>query len=138
MSRDEIEHNMRQTVVGDRPTWRFTRAGFNEERVKRKVYESFAEGDNIFQDFAPGGEEASARVNLQSIPHPAAEALAVMGLAAPVEWEEVKARYKELVKKYHPDVNAPGKDDEEQLKKVNLAYSILRLSYQNYTKLDEK
>lgn len=138
MSRAEIEHNMSKTVVWDRPTWRSTKAGLNEERVKRTVYERFAEGENIFQDFTMGGAEESARVNLQSIPHPAAEALAVMDLAPPIEWEVVKARYKALAKKYHPDVNTTNKAAEERLKKINLAYSILKLSYQNYTKLDEK
>jgi hypothetical protein len=138
MSRAEIEHSMSKTAVGDRPTWRSTKAGFNEEKIKRAVYERFAEGENVFQGFTMGGEEAGARVNLQSIPHPAAEALAVMDLAPPVVWDEVRARYKALAKKYHPDVNRPNKAAEEQLKKINLAYSILKLSYQNYTKLDER
>jgi hypothetical protein len=146
MSRAEIENHMTRTVVWDRPTWRATthglharqEAGFNEERMKRKVYESFTEGENIFQDFTMGGDEEKARVAVNSIPHPAVEALAVMDLAPPIEWEEVKARYKALAKKYHPDVAGADKNSEEQLKKINLAYSILKLSYQNYTKLEEK
>ena len=52
-------------------------------------------------------------------------------------WEEVKSRYKSLAKKYHPDTN---KDTgaEEQLKKINMAYTILKLSYQTYSQLDER
>lgn len=138
MSRAEIEQNMTRTTVWDRPTWRSTKAGMNEERVRRAVYEGFASGENVFQNFTMDGEEASARVNIQSIPHPAIEALAVMGLQPPIDWEEVKIRYKVLAKRYHPDTNSSDKAAEEQLKKINLAYSILKLSYQNYTKLDEK
>ena len=37
-----------------------------------------------------------------------------------------------------PLCKGTNKTAEEQLKKINLAYSILKLSYQNYTKLDEK
>lgn len=138
MSHAEIEQNISKATVWDRPTWRSTKAGLNEERVKRTVYEGFAAGENIFQDFTGGGEEASARVNVQSIPHPAVEALAVMNLEPPIDWEDVKTRYKALAKRYHPDTNSSDKVAEEQLKKINLAYSILKLSYQNYTKLDEK
>ena len=65
------------------------------------------------------------------------EALAVMGLAPPIGWEEVKTRYKTLAKKYHPDTNKDDKKAEELLKKINLAYSILKISYQHYMKLDE-
>ncbi|MBI3440293.1 MAG: J domain-containing protein [Proteobacteria bacterium] len=138
MSRAEIEQNMSKTTVWDRPTWRSTRAGFNEERIKRAVYEGFATGENIFQSFTSGDEGENARVNVQSIPHPTMEALAVMNLVPPIGWEEVKARYKVLAKRYHPDINAGDKTAEEQIKKINLAYSILKLSYQNYTKLDEQ
>ncbi len=142
MSRSEIEQHMYKTVVWDRPTWRSTKAGFNEERAKRTVYEQFAAGENIFQNFTMGGsggdEDESAQVNIKSIPHPAVDALAVMDLAPPIEWEEVKSRYKTLAKKYHPDINPADKAAEEQLKKINLAYSILKLSYQNYTQLEEK
>jgi hypothetical protein len=84
-----------------------------------------------------GEKKEDAHIHLGSIPHPAVEALAVMDLKPPVQWEEVKARYKTLAKRYHPDINSANKNAEEQLKKINLAYSILKLSYQNYTKLDE-
>lgn len=138
MSRDEIEKSMSKTAVWDRPTWRSTQAGYNEEKLRQKIYERFT-ADDVFGDFGAESEEPkNAKVNVSSIPHPAVEALAVMDLEPPVQWDEVKARYKTLAKRYHPDVNGTDKHAEEQLKKVNLAYSILKLSYQNFTKLDEK
>lgn len=139
MSQAEIERNMSKTAVWDRPTWRSTQAGFNEEKIRKSVYERFTSGDNF--SFEMGGKDSTkeeAHINLGSIPHPAVEALAAMDLQPPVEWEEVKARYKTLAKRYHPDTNNADKQSEEKLKKINLAYSILKLSYQNYTKLDER
>lgn len=138
MSQGEIEQHMRKAIVGDRPTWRSTKAGINEERIRKTIYEHFAEGESAFRNFTAEGDEQNARVNISSIPHPAVEALAVMNLQPPIDWEDVKARYKLLAKKYHPDTNGMNKEAEEQLKKINLAYSILKISYQNYTKLDEK
>lgn len=141
MSQTEIEGALKKAVVGDRPTWRSTEAGKRREDAMRKsAYERFTSED-IFFDFGGGlGEDEgdkSARINVGSIPHPAIEALATMGLQPPVEWKDVKARYKTLAKRYHPDVNGTDKHAEEQLKRVNLAYSILKLSYQHFTALDE-
>ncbi len=38
----------------------------------------------------------------------------------------VKARYKELVKRYHPDANGGDNSAEDRLKGINLAYSVLK------------
>jgi hypothetical protein len=139
MSQAEIERSMSKTAVWDRPTWRSTKAGLNEDKIRKNVHERFTSGENFsFNMGHEGNDKEEAHIHLGSIPHPAVEALAVMDLRPPIEWEEVKARYKLLAKRYHPDTNNADKQAEEQLKKINLAYSILKLSYQNYTKLDEK
>lgn len=143
MSPGEIEHHMHRTAIWDRPTWRMTEAGNTEERTREKIYTHFARGESVFGDFSMGGEgeeptrERDAHIDIGSIPHPTVEALGVLGLAPPVGWEEVKSRYKSLAKKYHPDTNK-DKNAEEQFKKVNMAYTILKLSYQTYSQLDER
>ncbi len=140
MSQGEIEHHMHKTMMWDRPTWRMTESGLKEGRTREKIHAHFTSGENIFGNFSMGGDETGedAHINIQSIPHPAVEALAVMDLAPPVDWDEVKARYKILAKKYHPDTNKNDPAAEELLKKINLAYSILKISYQNYTKLEDR
>lgn len=144
MSPGEIEHHIHKTAVWDRPTWRMTEAGLVEERTREKIYAHFARGEGVFANFTMGGEsdeaeprERDARIDIGSLPHPTIEALGVFGLAPPVGWEEVKSRYKSLAKKYHPDTNR-DKGAEEQLKKINMAYTILKLSYQTYSQLDER
>lgn len=142
MSPGEIEQHMKKAIVGDRPTWRMTQAGFNEERVKQDIYDHFMRGDSAFGDFAAEGEadgkaKEEARINVGALPHPTIEALSVLDLQPPVTWDEVKTRYKSLAKRYHPDTNKES-GAEEQLKKINLAYTILKLSYQSYSQLDER
>lgn len=139
MSRSEIEHHMYKTVVWDRPTWRSTLAGMNEEKARQKIYEHFT-SDGVFGEFTMQGdaEPQEAHINIASIPQPVLEALSAMDLEPPIQWDEVKARYKTLAKKYHPDTNKGDKKAEEQFKKITLAYTILKLSYQNYTKLEER
>jgi DnaJ-domain-containing protein 1 len=143
MSPGEIEQHMHKNAIWDRPTWRMTEAGATEERTREKIYAHFARGESVFGDFSMNGEaeetarERDARIDIGTIPHPTIEALNVLGLAPPVGWDDVKSRYKSLVKKYHPDTSTE-KGAEEQLKKINMAYTILKLSYQTYSQLDER
>ena len=41
---------------------------------------------------------------------------------------EIKARYKELVKRYHPDANGGDRGAEERLKQVIKAYGVIKAS----------
>ena len=61
-----------------------------------------------------------------------------MELEVPITLTDIKKRYKELAKKYHPDLNPNNKDAEEQLKKVNMAYTILKVAYEKFEKLEAK
>ena len=48
-----------------------------------------------------------------------------MELTQPVTPEAIKRRYKELVKKHHPDANGGDKQAEERFKAINQAYATL-------------
>ena len=50
------------------------------------------------------------------------DALSIFGLSSNFTKEELKKRYLELSKKYHPDLNG----DEEMMKNVNSAYEVLK------------
>ncbi|WP_420403433.1 J domain-containing protein [Nisaea sp.] len=54
------------------------------------------------------------------------KAFAIMGLEPPVSEMELKTRYKQLVKKHHPDANGGDKQAEERLKMINEAYTTLK------------
>ena len=54
------------------------------------------------------------------------DALQVMELNEDVKWEQIQHKFKELVKKYHPDKNQGNKKFEDKLKKITLAYSQLK------------
>jgi curved DNA-binding protein CbpA len=49
-----------------------------------------------------------------------------LGLQWPVSLDDVKARYKELAKRHHPDANGGDRKAEERLKTINLAYAAIR------------
>jgi hypothetical protein len=56
------------------------------------------------------------------------EALKLFGFTGNFTKEELKKRYLELSKKYHPDLNG----DEEMMKKVNSAYEVLKSCISQY------
>ncbi len=51
------------------------------------------------------------------------EALRVLGLGEQVTLKELKTRYREMVKRHHPDAGIAG--DPEIIRKVNAAYGVL-------------
>ncbi|MCS7029283.1 MAG: J domain-containing protein [Bacteroidia bacterium] len=56
--------------------------------------------------------------------------LAILGLTPPVSWEQIKERYRELVKQHHPDMNThksvkERQEIEQRFKQITEAYQKL-------------
>ena len=49
----------------------------------------------------------------------------VLGLSKGASADEIKKSYRQLAKKYHPDLNPDNKEAEAKFKEVNEAYEIL-------------
>ena len=49
----------------------------------------------------------------------------VLGLSPGASNDEVKAAYRNLAKKYHPDLNPGSKEAEQKMKEINEAYDII-------------
>lgn len=49
----------------------------------------------------------------------------ILGIPENSTYDEIKTKYRELVKKYHPDVNNGNKEAEEYFKKIVEAYEFL-------------
>ena len=58
------------------------------------------------------------------------DALDIMEMNYLVKWEEIQKKFKSLVKKYHPDKNLGSNKFEEKLKKITLAYSQLKKTFE--------
>jgi curved DNA-binding protein CbpA len=129
MTPGEIETHMQRSVTWDLPTWRMTQAGAIEEETRRKIYRHFS-GGRIFGEFSFDSMEEEQRHGTEP-PSPVRDALKTIGLDVGASWTHIKARYKTLAKTYHPDIAGNDATAEEHLKKINLAYSILKLSYQH-------
>jgi len=129
MSEDEIERHIQADSMWQRPVWPLgSRVGKRREGAWRPdenlkdpyEFEVFQEGPAEKQRFREKTYEGDRRLI------GAEAALAELELSAPVDFTIVKARYKELVKRYHPDANGGDTAAEERLKEINQAYAILK------------
>jgi hypothetical protein len=121
MSEDEVENDVRHDTVWRRPTWR---PGAAPLGFAFKVHDI---GDDL-GPFADGGTGTRNR-DRHPPPHQGHseddKALGILGLKLPVTATRVKARYKELVKRYHPDVTGGDKASEEKFKEISQAYRTI-------------
>ncbi len=123
MNDEEVEADLRNDTVWNRPSWVL---GSMAHRFKVGASGMFDEED-VF------GGAGGCRSSADSKDHPSAppagseeaKSLSVLGLRPPLTVESVKTRYKELVKRHHPDANGGNKDSEEKFKQVNLAYRTI-------------
>ena len=123
----DIEHHIIESMYGHRPTWRADSYRGLEAELHRKIHQKrfFTEedpADNATHDSPP-----------RITGNPTLDALNVLSLTMPVTFNDIKKRYRDLVKKHHPDrqnVIGPDKDkNEEILKRINMAYTILKMTY---------
>ena len=115
MSPGEIEAELRADTAWQRPSWPLGRLGQASRLDEAMQHELNA-------SFGPRPKPASP----PPAPSDLRDSLHTLGLVWPVTLSAVKARYKELAKRLHPDANNGDKNSEETLKTINLAYATLR------------
>jgi curved DNA-binding protein CbpA len=124
-----IQAYQREATIGHRPTWQMgvnarpdeaPRAGrpggFNWTGRAQDPFRLFGEG---FQARGPEPERRKVH-NME------ARSLKTLGLDASATAAEVKARYKLLVKRHHPDANGGDRSLEDRLREIIQAYSYLK------------
>jgi len=112
MDEEQILSFQKDALTGHRPTWASSiHAAAREERLRNKLATDFF--------------HAQTRAEVPKIPATEREALAVMNLVYPVTKLMIKKRYKELVKKFHPDVCQQEANAEEKFVAISSAYQLL-------------
>lgn len=117
MTPGQIEAQLRADTAWQRPTWPLGRLGaglVDEEALRESL------------DLMTAGRMQARKRAAERPPEELREPLTALGLAWPTTLDQVKARYKDLAKRHHPDANGGDRAAEERLKVINLAYSALR------------
>ena len=134
MSNAEVEDFQKGAVTGHRPTWKL---GENAAAAGRDApggmggtgrYARFtrpgAEDPHDFLDAAGATEPSKAtRRSLRPLER---RALDTMHLSEAATKVEIKARFKELVKRHHPDSNGGDRGSEDKLREIIQAYNYLK------------
>ena len=135
MSTDDIARYQKEAVIGHRPTWKM---GMNGGRPTSRSHSSrlhpeFSGADDplgIFREF--GGPAGARRASEQRLSefrptrNAQRKALDALGLEADASAQEVKTRFKALVKRHHPDANGGDRSSEDRLREIIQAYNYLR------------
>ena len=126
---NEIARFQKEALTGHRPTWKMgTGSGVRsspdiaEQRSGRAgYYNRMRDPFNLF-----GGAPQQTQPRPRRARPLEAKALETLGLDANATGEAIKARYKELVKRHHPDANGGDRGSEERFREVLHAYRMLR------------
>ena len=122
LSQAEIEKQLRADTTWWRPSWPLG------TKTSGCEIPSIDFGIFAADDWGRGSKRGVNRHKVGWRPRPGSieeEALAILDLRAPITKGEIKERYKNLVKKNHPDTNGGDRKAEEKLKTINRAYSNL-------------
>jgi len=124
-----VQDFQKASTVGHRPTWRMgsnARDGETHRATGRTKYGWTGKTDDPFNLFGDGFKARPPEEPRRSVRNMERKSLAALGLDDTARPDEVKARYKALVKRHHPDANGGDRSLEDKLREVIQAYSYLK------------
>lgn len=136
-SEDDLDEQARADRTWERPTWnlrdgtRRRAQGWPHAEGKAWARWGFSDPLEVLGDAATRnpGEAADRARRFRRLTLDEKRAMDTLGLPHSVEVRaEVRARYRELVKDLHPDLNNGARKDEARLARVIRAWDILRQS----------
>ena len=129
MPEDAIEAWQKDSLTGHRPTWTM---GVNRMGSSPKPHSdhpryanwNFADPYNLFgQD---GQQRAEPQKPARTLRKVERNAMVELGVEENATAEEIKTRFKTLVKRLHPDANGGDRGTEDKLRAVIQAYNYLK------------
>jgi hypothetical protein len=128
MSDDAVLKYQKDAVTGHRPTWKMGTGGRpgGADFGTQGAHDPF----NMFREFGGGADwrPQSERVDPQrrTVRNAERKALYALGLEEGADRAEIKARFKVLVKRHHPDANGGDRASEDKLREIIQAYNYLK------------
>ncbi len=132
MSDAEVEEFQKSATTGHRPTWKLGDGGISSDadapqphnRYARFARAGAADPHEFMDDGSKAGKSRAAkRRALKPLERKALEA---MHLPETAVQADIKARFKELVKRHHPDANGGDRASEDKLREIIQAYNYLK------------
>lgn len=123
MSDAAVTAYQKDALTGHRPTWKMGTG----KATMRPDFQKFAGHGDPFDLFGEGlRAEQQARAETRPVRNAERKALDTLGLEVGATALQVKARFKELVKRHHPDANGGDRSTEERLVEIIQSYNYLK------------
>ena len=131
LSDGEIARYQKEALTGHRPTWkmgvnRSAESGPTQSTAKSGSASAHARMRDPHGFF--NGPKGARSVRARKVKSLESKAFDTLGLAANATSAEIKSRYKDLVKKHHPDANGGDRGSEDRFRAVIQAYQLLKQS----------
>ena len=126
-----VQAFQKEAIIGHRPTWQMgavggTRSDTPRPSAARRPSNAWTgQADDPFRLFGDGFQ-ARREPERRKVHNMEMKSLATLGLDMSATAEQVKARYKLLVKRHHPDANGGDRSLEDRLREIIQAYSYLK------------
>ncbi|HEX4409531.1 MAG TPA: DnaJ domain-containing protein [Xanthobacteraceae bacterium] len=130
MTDDAVAKYQKDSLTGHRPTWKMGSVGGKRGKRPEKGFRGADRpADDPFSLFEDsGGRTGHARraPEERKILNAQRRALEALGLEADAKRADIKAKFKILVKRHHPDANGGDRGSEAQLREIIVAYNYLK------------
>ena len=132
MSEDAVARYQKDAVTGHRPTWKMGMLGGHRAAKPRTRFDNAYDGaDDPFEMFGelgarPRRGQTRQEAERRTVRNAERKALHTLGLEGDAQRTEIKARFKELVKRHHPDANGGDRGSEDKLREIIEAYNYLK------------
>jgi hypothetical protein len=132
MSDDAVARYQKDAITGHRPTWKIGTMGGPARSNAGAEFENYGTTEDPFGVFrelggAPRSKaEAKPEPQGRTVRNAERKAFYALGLEIDAVRAEIKARFKELVKRHHPDVNGGDRGSEDKLREIIQAYNYLK------------
>jgi hypothetical protein len=132
MSEDAVARYQKDAVTGHRPTWKIGMVGGKRTGKSGSGrffnYEGADDPFGMFGELGGRARQTDTRQEAErrAVRNAERKALHTLGLETDAERTEIKARFKELVKRHHPDANGGDRGTEDKLREIIEAYNYLK------------
>jgi hypothetical protein len=133
MSDDAVAHYQKDALTGHRPTWKMGMLGGKRSGKPKSApfvagYEAADDPFEMFRELGakPRREQPRPEPERRAVRNAERKALHALGLEIDATRPDVKARFKELVKRHHPDANGGDRGSEDKLREIIEAYHYLK------------
>jgi DnaJ-like protein len=135
MSDDAVALFQKDALTGHRPTWKMGQLGGKrgEKPMSSRFFNTAAYGTaedpfEVYRELGakPRRDNGRAEAERRQVRNAERKALHMLGLEIDAKRPEIKARFKDLVKRHHPDANGGDRGSEDKLREIIEAYKYLK------------